>query len=77
MGPSLDLSLISSWLMLCDKQGPKSGSLFSVCSFDFPVQLSAVCCDVPVIRYLDAHRHLSQINKSAHISLNTVFLITA
>ncbi|XP_042343959.1 sodium- and chloride-dependent GABA transporter 1 isoform X2 [Plectropomus leopardus] len=25
MGPSLDLSLISSWLMLCAKQGPKAG----------------------------------------------------
>ncbi|XP_073322135.1 sodium- and chloride-dependent GABA transporter 1 isoform X2 [Pagrus major] len=25
MGPSLDLSLISSWLMICAKQGPKAG----------------------------------------------------
>lgn len=51
MGPSLDLSLISSWLMLCAKQGPKAGSFFLyVLLNDFPVQLSAVCCDVPVIR---------------------------
>lgn len=35
MGPSLALSLISSWLMLCDKQGPKSGSFFRMFYF-FP-----------------------------------------
>ena len=55
MGPSLDLSLISSWLLICAKQGPKAGSsslyVFWMIS---PVQLSADCCDEPVIPDLDA-----------------------
>lgn len=60
MGPSLDLSLISSWLMLCAKQGPKAGSFFLyVLLNDFPVQLSAVCCDVPCD--LDAYKYPPQI----------------
>lgn len=77
MGPSLDLSLISSWLMICDKQGPKSGSLFSVCSFNFAVQLIAVCCDVPVVCYKDAHKYQPQIKPSALVSLSTVSLSIA
>lgn len=49
--------------MLCAKQGPKAGSFFLyVLLNDLPVQLSEVCCDVHVIRDLDAHKYLSQIN---------------
>lgn len=77
MGPSLDLSLISSWLMLCAKQGPKAGSFFLyVLLNDFPVQLSAVCCDVPVIRDLDAHKYLTT-NQQMSCSCLIYCLITA
>lgn len=54
--------------MLCAKQGPKAGSFFLyVLLNDFPVQLTAVCCDVPVNYDLNTHKYLSQIIKCPHV----------
>lgn len=62
--------------MLCAKQGPKAGSFFLyVLLNDIPVQLSAVYCDVPVIRDLDAHKYLLQINRCAHIYCSMLYPI--
>ncbi|XP_030000025.1 sodium- and chloride-dependent GABA transporter 1 isoform X2 [Sphaeramia orbicularis] len=46
MGPSIDFSLISSWLMLCAKQGPKAGVGLAtvVISFVFSTYYNVLMC---------------------------------